>query len=217
MTGHLATRLAGSSDLYQPGGRQPYHSIKLHYVARRLPDERPRVVLPEAQRGQREGNRDGDNNNYSSNNGVEGPTRRRSIEAARLRQIKNMLATLFLSQGVPMLLAGDECRRTQQGNNNAYCQDKPHVVGSIGSWSNGTPICSFQPNFDRFRRNNPTVRRSTFLDGRPPQPGELADVTWFSAEGGEMDWSAAIKRSPSYSPAPPGGGPAVLVQASTCC
>ncbi len=70
-----------------------------------------------------EENRDGDNNNLSYNHGIEGPTRHKGIEETRLRQIKNLLSTLMLSQGVPMMLSGDECRRTQHGNNNAYCQD----------------------------------------------------------------------------------------------
>ena len=113
MTPPLATRLAGSSDLYQAGGRQPYHSINFitSHDGFTLNDL---VSYGEKHNeANEEGNRDGESNNYGSSYGVEGPTRNQDIEALRLRQIKNMLATLFLSQGVPMLLAGDECRRTQ--------------------------------------------------------------------------------------------------------
>ncbi|MFM8893531.1 MAG: glycogen debranching protein GlgX, partial [Planctomycetia bacterium] len=121
--GHLATRLAGSSDLYGDDGRHPYHSINFvtshdGYTLNDLVSFRDKHNEANG-----EGNRDGDNNSFSDNYGIEGPTRRADVEAVRLRQIRNMLATLLLSQGVPMLLAGDECRRTQQGNNNAYCQD----------------------------------------------------------------------------------------------
>ena len=123
--GPLATRLAGSADLYQPGGRHPYHSINFitSHDGFSLNDLVSYIRKHNEDNG--EGNRDGDDNNLSDNYGVEGPTRRKSVETVRLRQIKNFLATLLLSQGVPMLLAGDECRRTQGGNNNAYCQDNP--------------------------------------------------------------------------------------------
>ena len=123
MIGPLATRLAGSSDLYQASGRRPYHSINFltSHDGFTLND----LVSYNHKHNDANGeeNADGDNNNFSYNYGVEGPTTRRSVELVRQRQIKNMLATLLLSQGVPMLSFGDECRRTQQGNNNAYCQD----------------------------------------------------------------------------------------------
>ncbi len=130
MTGHLATRIAGSSDLYQTSGRQPYHSI--NFVTSHDGFTMNDLVSYEQKHNldNGEGNRDGDNHNLSSNYGVEGPTRRKNIENLRQRQIKNMLSTLLLSQGVPMLLSGDEARRTQRGNNNAYCQDNNY------SWFN---------------------------------------------------------------------------------
>ncbi|MEK6249491.1 MAG: glycogen debranching protein GlgX, partial [Planctomycetales bacterium] len=121
--GKFTTRLAGSSDLYQPSGRRPYHSINLitSHDGFTLNDLVSYSRKHNEANG--EGNRDGDNNNYGSNYGIEGPTQRDDINAVRSRQIKNFLATLMLSQGVPMLVSGDECRRTQRGNNNAYCQD----------------------------------------------------------------------------------------------
>src|SRR5207244_231373 len=111
MTGHLATRIAGSSDLYQPGGRCPYHSINFITSHDGFPLNDLVSYNQKHNEENGEGNRDGDNNNYSYNYGVEGPTRRRSIEAIRQRQLRNMIATLMLSQGVPMLVAGDEFRR----------------------------------------------------------------------------------------------------------
>ena len=122
--GHAAGRL----ERPVPGQRTaavPQH--QLHHLARRLHAQRPGDATTEKHNeANGEGNRDGDNNNYSCNYGVEGPTTPRSrSRRVRLRQIKNMMATLLLSQGVPMLLSGDECRRTQHGNNNAYCQDNP--------------------------------------------------------------------------------------------
>ena len=123
MTGKIATRLSGSSDLYQPSGRQPYHSI--NFVTSHDGYTLNDLVSYEQKHNQENGeeNHDGDNNNYSSNYGVEGPTRRRSITKLRIRQAKNFAASLLLSQGVPMILSGDEVLRTQRGNNNAYCQD----------------------------------------------------------------------------------------------
>ncbi|MEC8569575.1 MAG: glycogen debranching protein GlgX, partial [Planctomycetota bacterium] len=125
MLGAMATRLSGSSDLYQSGGRQPHCSINFvtshdGFTMNDLVSFREKHNYENG-----EDNRDGDNNNHSDNYGVEGPTDRKLIDDLRLRQIKNMMATLLLSQGVPMMVAGDEIRRTQNGNNNAYCQDTP--------------------------------------------------------------------------------------------
>ena len=122
MIGPLATRLAGSSDLYQASGRRPYHSI--NFITSHDGFTLNDLVTYNHKHNEANGeNRDGDNNNYSYNYGVEGPTTRRVIEGIRQRQMKNMLASLLLSHGVPMLIFGAECRRTQQGNNNAYCLD----------------------------------------------------------------------------------------------
>jgi isoamylase len=125
LTGPMATRLSGSSDLYQPSGRRPYHSI--NFVTSHDGFTLNDMVSYERKHNLDNGedNRDGDNNNYSANYGVEGPTRRKSITDLRQRQVKNMMASLLLSQGVPMILYGDEVLRTQRGNNNAYRQDNP--------------------------------------------------------------------------------------------
>jgi glycogen operon protein len=188
LVGALATRLAGSSDLYQPGGRRPYHSINFitSHDGFTLSDLASYNYKHNEANG--EGNRDGDNNNHSYNYGVEGPTKRENVERIRLRQIKNMLATLMLSQGVPMLLMGDECRRTQGGNNNAYCQD------NAISWFDWTLVEAhaglrrFVQALIAFRRAEPTVRQTNFLSGEPVRPGALPDVNWFGPEGTAIHW-----------------------------
>lgn len=187
-TGCLATRLAGSADLYEPGGRRPYHSINFVTSHDGYPLNDLVSFVHKHNLANGEGNRDGDNNNYSDNYGVEGPSSRPSIERLRLRQIKNMLATLLLSQGVPMILAGDECRRTQGGNNNAYCQDNPTSWFDWGLVDQNADLVRFCKALIEFRRREPTVRRTTFLRGEPVLAGALPDVSWFGADGQPFDW-----------------------------
>jgi glycogen operon protein len=190
-TGHLATRLAGSSDLYAEHGRQPCHSI--NFVTSHDGFTLSDLVSYREKHNEAngEGNRDGDNNNFSDNNGVEGPSADPGIEATRSRQIRNLLATLLLSQGVPMLLAGDECRRTQRGNNNAWCQDND--VSWI-DWSlvdSNASLVRFVRELIRFRLGNPTLRRRSFLVGGPTESGALPDVAWFGPDGQPIDWQMA--------------------------
>lgn len=186
--GDLATRLAGSADLYQAGGRQPYHSINFitSHDGFTLSDLVSYAFKHNEDNG--EGNRDGDDNNFSANYGVEGPTRKKNIETIRDRQIKNFLATLLLSQGVPMLLAGDECRRTQRGNNNAYCQDNQITWFDWSLVDQNASLVRFVQALIAFRRGNPTLRRRSFLSGIPTKQGALADVSWFDADGQAIDW-----------------------------
>jgi glycogen operon protein len=190
-TGHLATRLAGSSDLYAEHGRQPCHSI--NFVTSHDGFTLSDLVSYREKHNEAngEGNRDGDNNNFSDNNGVEGPSADPGIEATRSRQIRNLLATLLLSQGVPMLLAGDECLRTQRGNNNAWCQDND--VSWI-DWSlvdSNAALVRFVRELIRFRLGNPTLRRRSFLVGGPTESGALPDVAWFGPDGQPIDWHVA--------------------------
>ena len=190
LVGALATRLAGSSDLYQPSGRKPYHSI--NFITCHDGFTLNDMVSYNQKHNEANGevNRDGENNNLSNNYGVEGPSRKGVIETTRLRQIKNLLASLLLSQGVPMILMGDECRRTQRGNNNAYCQDN-----SI-SWFNwklvrkNESLRRFLAALVAFRRAEPTLRQSNFLTGRPVRPGGLPDVSWHSTQGTVVDWTS---------------------------
>ena len=188
MTGPLATRIAGSADLYQAGGRQPYHSINFITSHDGFPLNDLVSFTRKHNESNGEGNRDGDDNNLSDNYGVEGPTRRRNVDLLRERQIKNFLATLLLSQGVPMLLAGDECRRTQRGNNNAYCQDNPTSWFDWRNVEHHADLVRFVSGLIAMRRANPTLRRREFLRGEPNRPGELPDVSWFRAEGTGMVW-----------------------------
>lgn len=189
-TGHLATRLAGSSDLYANGQRQPFHSINFitshdGFTLNDLVSYREKHNEANG-----EGNRDGDNNNYSDNYGVEGPTRRAEVLDFRDRQIRNMLATLFLSQGVPMMVAGDECRRTQQGNNNAWCQDNAVSWFDWRLTEKHADLVRFVSTLVRFRLNNPSLRRRTFLGGGTGSAGTIPDVEWFSPDGVHIDWHA---------------------------
>ena len=190
MTGPMATRLSGSSDLYQPGGRQPYHSINFITSHDGFSLNDLVSYVQKHNEANEEGNRDGENNNCSSNYGIEGPTKRRDVEELRLRQLRNMLATLFLSQGVPMLLYGDECRRTQRGNNNAYCQDNAISWFDWTLVEKNANLLRFTQALIHFRVDQASVRRTDFLKGRPEAPGELPDVSWFSPDGRPRDWNA---------------------------
>ncbi|MCH8042255.1 MAG: glycogen debranching protein GlgX [Planctomycetes bacterium] len=189
MRGPMATRLAGSSDLYQRSGRQPCHSINFitSHDGYTLSD----LVSYSEKHNEANGenNRDGENNNHSANYGVEGPTNRRDVELLRLRQIKNMLGTLMVSQGVPMLLSGDECRRTQRGNNNAYCQDNEISWFDWNRCEQNEKLLRFARSLIEFRNQEPTVRRTGFLDGRQRRAGLLPDVSWFDADGQPIDWT----------------------------
>jgi glycogen operon protein len=188
MRGAMATRLAGSSDLYQSSGRKPYHSI--NFVTSHDGFPLNDLVSYEEKHNEANGeqNRDGDNNNYSANYGVEGPTNRADVERLRLRQIKNKLATLLVSQGVPMVLSGDECRRTQRGNNNAYCQDNETSWFDWTLVDQNADLLRFAQQLMQFRRSEPTVRRTRFLSGGQQRAGLLPDVSWFTPEGEALDW-----------------------------
>ena len=188
LRGKMATRLAGSSDLYQPGGRKPYHSI--NFITSHDGFSLNDLVSYSRKHNEvnGEGNRDGDNNNHSANYGVEGPTRRADINEIRSRQIKNMLATLLLSQGVPMIVSGDECRRTQRGNNNAYCQDNEISWFDWSLVNENVDLVRFVQSLITFRKQEPSVRRESFLKGVARKPGELPDVSWYDATGDTIDW-----------------------------
>jgi glycogen operon protein len=190
MTAAMATRLAGSSDLYQSSGRQPYHSINFitSHDGYTLSD----LVSYERKHNQANGenNRDGENNNNSSNYGIEGPTRRKAIVRLRQRQVKNFMATLLLSQGVPMVLSGDEVLRTQRGNNNAYCQDNATSWFDWRLVERNSEMLRFFRALVAFRLVQPNVRRGSFLTGKAEGPTKLPDVSWFAPTGEPVDWHA---------------------------
>ncbi|MDH3719419.1 MAG: glycogen debranching enzyme, partial [Planctomycetota bacterium] len=186
--GKLATRLAGSSDLYEAGGRHPYHSINFITSHDGFPLNDLVSYSRKHNEANGEGNRDGDDNNYSMNYGVEGPTRRNDVNETRRRQIKNFMATLLLSQGVPMIVAGDECQRTQRGNNNAYCQDNEISWFDWTLVEDNADLIQFVRALIHFRKIEPSVRREEFLTGKAEKPGELPDVSWYDASGEVIDW-----------------------------
>ncbi|MFC7497125.1 MULTISPECIES: glycogen debranching protein GlgX [unclassified Nocardioides] len=194
--GEFASRLAGSSDLYEHSGRRPVASINFVTAHDGFP-MRDLVSYDEKHNDANgEDNNDGESHNRSWNHGVEGPTDDPDILAARARSQRNFLATLLLSQGVPMILHGDELGRTQQGNNNTYAQDNEL---SWVHWDDADrPLVEFTAAVARLRRDHPTFRRKRFFTGgtvRVPAGGDgdrLNDIVWLHLGGRPMeddDWS----------------------------
>jgi glycogen operon protein len=145
-----------------------------------------------------ENNRDGTDQNNSWNCGVEGPTDEPSINALRGRQQRNFFATLLLSQGVPMILAGDELGHTQLGNNNAYCQDSPLTWLSWDLAPDQRELLEFVRGLIRLRKQNPVFRRRNFFQGRPIHGLDIKDLYWVTPGGTEMsdqDWNTGYARS----------------------
>jgi glycogen operon protein len=187
--GEFATRLTGSSDLYEHAGRPPYCSINFITSHDGFPLNDLVSYCCKHNEANGEGNRDGENNNNSDNYGVEGPTRRKEVNTYRTRQIKNLLTSLMLSQGVPMLLSGDECRRTQGGNNNAYCQDNRTSWFDWRLVEKNADLVRFCRALIHFRRLQPSVRRELYPSGHADGPDALPDVSWHSASGMNVDWN----------------------------
>jgi isoamylase len=187
----LASRLTGSSDIYAPSGRRTYASI--NFVTCHDGFTLSDLVTYEHKRNEANGedNRDGTDQNFSRNWGVEGETDSVRIQRARDRMKRNFLATLFLSQGVPMLLGGDEIGRTQQGNNNAYCQDNPVSWFNWDVGESGKELSNFVRDVIAVMQGNPILRRRAFFTGEPHPGMQTKDVTWLRPDGHEMseeDW-----------------------------
>jgi isoamylase len=188
----FARRFTGSSDLYQDDGRHP--SASINFVTCHDGFTLRDLVSYERKHNEAnlEQNRDGSDDNRSWNCGVEGETDDPAVNALRDRQTRNFLATLLLSQGAPMLLAGDELRNTQSGNNNAYCQDNEL---SWLDWELGErerALLEFTKRLLRLRAEHPVFRRSAFLTGEERQGSGAPDVWWFRPDGRRMtqaDWS----------------------------
>ena len=186
----LAYRLTGSSDLYRSDGRRPFASI--NFVTAHDGFTMADLVAYERKRNEANGedNRDGENHNRNWNCGVEGPTDDPEVTALRDRQVRNLLATLLVSTGVPMLAAGDELGRTQRGNNNAYCQDNEL------SWLDWTQVDqdlrAFVARVLALRRSAPVLRQEAFFEGHElPGTGGTRDLAWFAPGGGQLttaDW-----------------------------
>ncbi|RKR74666.1 glycogen debranching protein GlgX [Frondihabitans australicus] len=197
--GEFASRITGSADLYQRDGRRPIASINFvtahdGFTMRDLVsyDEKHNMANGED-------NRDGESHNRSWNSGVEGATRDKAISGLRRQRVKNFLATLLLSQGVPMILHGDELGRTQQGNNNTYAQD--NEISWI-DWANADDeLIAFTTSLIDLRRKHPTFRRQRYFDGRIVRRGEgdpIPDIVWLTPEGDAMqseEWDSGFGRS----------------------
>ncbi|MGF1597922.1 MAG: glycogen debranching protein GlgX [Acidimicrobiales bacterium] len=193
--GAFAARLTGSSDLYEATGRRP--SASLNFVTAHDGFTLDDLVSYNHKHNEAngEGDRDGESHNRSWNCGVEGPTDDPDVLSLRRRQRRNLLTTLLLSQGVPMLLGGDEIGRTQHGNNNAYCQDNEL------SWYDWDKIdhafLDFVRHLIRFRMDHPTFSRRRWFQGRPLWEEDAPDVGWYTARGTLMtqgDWDAGFIR-----------------------
>ncbi len=195
--GEFAERFAGSSDVFRHNGRKP--SAGVNFVTAHDGFTLSDLVSYNERHNEAnlETNADGNSHNLSWNCGVEGPTNDAAIVTLRNRQMRNFLATLFLSQGVPMLQAGDEFARTQGGNNNAYCQDNEisWVDWRLRSANHG--LLEFVQLLARLRRLHVEFRRETFLKGAASRSG-VKDVRWLSARGTEMtaaDWQDSNSRA----------------------
>jgi isoamylase len=200
----FASRLTGSSDLYETSGRRPVASI--NFVTCHDGFTLADLVSYNGKHneGNGEDNRDGTDDNRSWNCGVEGPAEDPEVNELRARQQRNFLVTLFLSQGVPMLTAGDEISRTQAGNNNAYCQDNEI---SWVDWSRAAgerDLLAFTQKVARLRRRHPVFRRRRFFTGAYPGTGDgtggdsAVDIAWLTPAGEEMteaDWRASYAKS----------------------
>ena len=189
----LATRLAGSADLYEQTGRRPYASI--NFVTCHDGFTLEDLVSYEQKHNEANGeeNRDGNDYNLSWNCGTEGPTGDPAIRALRARQKRNFMATLFLSQGVPMISGGDEMGRTQQGNNNAYCQDNEISWTNWDLSDDQRALLEFTCRAARVMHEHPVLRRRKFLQGRRVRGLDVRDIMWLAPGGQEMtdaEWNA---------------------------
>lgn len=195
--GELAYRLSGSSDLYEHSGRRPYASV--NFVTSHDGYTLADLVAYDRKHNEanQENNCDGDNHNNSWNCGVEGPTDDAEVQQLRGRQMRNLMATLLLSQGVPMILAGDERCRSQRGNNNAYCQDNEI---SWLDWSLDEAkqeMLDFTRLLVKLRQAHPTLRRRRFFFGRRVHGADIRDIVWLQPNGEEMndnEWNIGYVR-----------------------
>jgi isoamylase len=195
----FAYRLTGSADLYEHTGRRPVASINF-VTAHDGFTLRDLVSYNEKHNdANKEGNRDGESHNRSWNCGVEGPTDDPEIKALRSRQQRNFIATLLLSQGVPMIVHGDELGRTQQGNNNVYCQD--NELSWIDWAQADTDLIEFTRAVSALRTAHPVFRRRRYFSGKPVGrrgDGGQPDIAWFAPDGSQMtedDWESSFAKS----------------------
>jgi glycogen operon protein len=198
--GEFASRLTGSSDLYEHSGRKPIASINFvtchdGFTLRDLVSYNDKHNEANG-----EGGVDGESHNRSWNCGAEGPTTDLSVRAMRQRQQRNFLTTLLLSQGVPMISHGDEIGRTQLGNNNAYCQDNEISWVDWDLDADQGSLLAFTQSIIKLRKDNPVFRRRRFFAGSPEHGGEsdLGDIAWFMPSAEHMDeqaWQNGLAKS----------------------
>ncbi len=182
LAGALATRICGSADLYEASGRRPHHSI--NFITCHDGFTLNDLVSYNAKHNEAngEGNRDGMNDNHSWNCGGEGPTDDPAVQVLRRRQARNLMTTLMLSQGVPMLLAGDEFLRTQRGNNNAWCQDNELSWINWDDYDRNADFWRFVQMLIALRRRHPVLRRREFFGGMSPIGNRRLDIIWHGTE-----------------------------------
>jgi glycogen operon protein len=194
--GEFANRFTGSSDLYQDDGRRPYASV--NFVTAHDGFTLRDLVSYNEKHNEANGeeNRDGESHNRSWNCGAEGPTDDGGVNECRARQQRNFLTTLLLSQGIPMLVGGDEIGRTQNGNNNAYCQDNEISWFDWGAADRG--LLEFTRRVMQLKRDHPVFKRRRWFKGRPLRGKDVADIAWFRPDGEQMsdeDWQAGYAKS----------------------
>jgi glycogen operon protein len=185
----LATRIAGSSDLYQTGGRSPSSSI--NYITCHDGFTLYDLVSYKEKHNEENGedNQDGTEQNFSSNCGVEGHTNDRAVNDLRLRRMKSFVTILMVSQGVPMVLAGDEFAKTQGGNNNPYCQDNEISWVNWNLAEENAGLLRFFKKIIALRHRHPVFRRSSFLSGKSTNNDGYPDIGWHGLKVGKPDWS----------------------------
>ncbi|MDI6629254.1 MAG: glycogen debranching protein GlgX [Rhodococcus sp. (in: high G+C Gram-positive bacteria)] len=197
--GEFASRLTGSSDLYEATGRRPGASINFVIAHDGFTLNDLVSYNDKHNDANGEDNNDGESHNRSWNCGVEGPTDDPEILDLRARQIRNIMATLLLSQGTPMIAHGDEMARTQQGNNNVYCQDSELAWMDWSLAEKNAELIEFTRNAISLRAEHPVFRRRRFFEGRPIRTGEQArDIAWLTPAGEEMipeDWDSGFGKS----------------------
>ena len=194
----VATRIAGSNDLYEHGGRRPYASINFITAHDGFTLHDLVSYNQKHNEANGEGNRDGENHNLSWNSGVEGPTTDPAVLQLRQQQMRNLMASLLLSVGVPMISGGDEMCRTQSGNNNAYCHDNELSWTSWNLTPDQQEFLEFTRRLVRFRLQQPVLTRRNYFQGRPIRGADVKDIYWLDPTGREMTdeaWNAPSVRS----------------------